>query len=40
MLVIRAMMDERIKHLLQTAAVMAIIMIALAAALLCLAPRA
>jgi hypothetical protein len=34
------MKDERISHLLQTAAVMAIIMIALAAALLYLAPRA
>jgi hypothetical protein len=34
------MKDERIRHLLQTAAVMAIMMVALAAALLYLAPRA
>jgi hypothetical protein len=33
------MKDERIRHLLQTAAVMAIIMVALVAALLYLAPR-
>jgi hypothetical protein len=34
------MKDERIRHLLQTAAVMAIIIVALVTALLYLAPRA
>jgi hypothetical protein len=40
LLALSAMKNERIRHLLQTAAVMALIMVALAAALLYLAPRA
>jgi hypothetical protein len=40
LLALSAMKDEQIRHFLQTAAIMALIMVALAAALLYLAPRA